>query len=109
MRIIQPDIVKLGGLSGMMQAQGLAHTRGWRLIPHMTQPSIGNTANLHFVASQLHGWAPAELDDPSELQLRLFKRIPRRVDGIYHLDDAPGLGLELDEQALAPLRRDLPA
>jgi L-alanine-DL-glutamate epimerase-like enolase superfamily enzyme len=49
------------------------------------------------------------LDDPSELQLRVFKRIPRRIDGIYHLDDAPGLGLELDEQALAPLRRDLPA
>jgi hypothetical protein len=52
----------------MMQAQGLAHTHGWGLIPHMTQPSIGNTANLHFVASQLHGWAPAELNDPSELR-----------------------------------------
>ena len=107
-RIIQPDIVKMGGFTGMMQAQALAHAHGCDLVPHMTQPSIGNTANLHFVASQLHGWAPAELDDPSELQLRLFKRIPRRVDGIYHLDDAPGLGLELDEQALAPLRRDLP-
>lgn len=107
-RIIQPDIVKMGGFTGMLQAQALAHAYGCDLIPHMTQPSIGNTANLHFVASQLHGWAPAELDDPTERQLSLFKRIPRRIDGLYHLDLSPGLGLELDEKALSPLRRELP-
>jgi hypothetical protein len=49
------------------------------------------------------------VERPKRVALRLFKTMPSRIDGMCHLDDAPGLGHELDGLALSPLRRELPA
>jgi D-galactarolactone cycloisomerase len=99
-RIVQPDIIKMGGFTGLLQVQALAQAHGCDVIPHQTQPTIGNAANLHFVASQLHGWAPAELNDPSRRQNSAFKTLPVMADGRFELTDAPGLGVTVDEDAL---------
>ncbi len=107
-RVLQPDIIKMGGFTGLMQVQALAHARGCDVIPHQTQPTIGNAANLHFVASQLHGWAPAEVNDASGRQAVVFKAVPRLQDGLFRLTDAPGLGVEADEAALASRMVRLP-
>jgi L-alanine-DL-glutamate epimerase-like enolase superfamily enzyme len=47
--IVQPDIVKTGGFTGLGDMAALARAYGVDLVPHQTQPSIGHTANLHFV------------------------------------------------------------
>ena len=52
--IVQPDIVKTGGFTGLGDMAALARAYGVDLVPHQTQPSIGHTANLHFVASLTH-------------------------------------------------------
>jgi L-alanine-DL-glutamate epimerase-like enolase superfamily enzyme len=75
------------------------------LVPHQTQPTIGHMANLHIVATQLHSTKPVELNDPSPRMHAPFRNPPKPdAQGLFHLPTTPGLGLEIDEAALARLR-----
>jgi L-alanine-DL-glutamate epimerase-like enolase superfamily enzyme len=98
--IVQPDIVKTGGFTGLGDMAALARAYGVDLVPHQTQPSIGHTANRHFVASLTHSHAPAEYNGPRDVQDVVFKTPVCPVNGKFVLSDAPGLGLELDEAEL---------
>jgi L-alanine-DL-glutamate epimerase-like enolase superfamily enzyme len=100
-RMVQPDIVKMGGITGLMRCVALAHAHGVELVPHQTQPTIGHTANLHLAASQLHATKPCELNDPSPRQHAVFENPPKPVGGLFHLPAEPGLGLRLNEAELA--------
>jgi len=103
-RMVQPDIVKMGGITGLMRCVALAHAHGVELVPHQTQPTIGHMANLHLVASQLHATKPCELNDPSARQHGVFENPPKPVDGFFHLPVGPGLGLRVNEAELAKRR-----
>jgi L-alanine-DL-glutamate epimerase-like enolase superfamily enzyme len=98
--IVQPDIVKTGGFTGLADMAALARAYGVDLVPHQTQPSIGHTANLHFVASLTHSHHPAEYNGPRDVQDVVFKTPVRPVKGRFVLSEAPGLGLEVDESQL---------
>jgi L-alanine-DL-glutamate epimerase-like enolase superfamily enzyme len=98
--IVQPDIVKTGGFTGLADMAALARAYGVDLVPHQTQPTIGHTANLHFVASLTHSHHPAEYNGPREIQDVVFKTPVRPVQGKFVLADTPGLGLEIDETEL---------
>jgi L-alanine-DL-glutamate epimerase-like enolase superfamily enzyme len=98
--IVQPDIVKTGGFTGLGDMAALARAYGVDLVPHQTQPSIGHTANLHFVASLTHSHYPAEYNGPYGVQDVVFRTPVRPVRGKFVLSDAPGLGLEIDESEL---------
>ena len=106
-RMVQPDIVKMGGITGLLRCAALAHAHGVELVPHQTQPTIGHTANLHVLAAQLHGTKPAEWNDPSTRTHAIFANPPRPVAGLFHLSSAPGLGLTIDEAELSKRRVDL--
>jgi L-alanine-DL-glutamate epimerase-like enolase superfamily enzyme len=103
-RMVQPDIVKMGGITGLLRCVALAHAHGVELVPHQTQPTIGHMANLHLAASQLHGTKPCELNDPSARQHGVFENPPKPVDGLFHLSAEPGLGLRVNEAELAKRR-----
>ena len=102
--MVQPDIVKMGGITGLMRCVALANAHGVELVPHQTQPTIGHMANLHLAASQLHATKPCELNDPSPRMHAVFENPPRPVDGLFHLPQAPGLGLQVNETELAKRR-----
>jgi L-alanine-DL-glutamate epimerase-like enolase superfamily enzyme len=106
-RMVQPDIVKMGGITGLLRCAALAHAHGVELVPHQTQPTIGHTANLHVVASLLQGTKPAEWNDPSPRTHAVFDNPPVPVDGLFHLPTGPGLGLTVNESALAARRVDI--
>ena len=103
-RMVQPDIVKMGGITGLMRCVSLANAHGVELVPHQTQPAVGHMANLHLAASQLHATKPCELNDPSPRMHAVFENPPRPVDGLFHLPQAPGLGLQVNEAELAKRR-----
>jgi L-alanine-DL-glutamate epimerase-like enolase superfamily enzyme len=107
-RIVQPDIVKMGGITGLQRCVALAHAHGVELLPHQTQPTIGHTANLHLAASQLHATKPCEWNDPSPRQHAVFDNPPKPVDGFFALPEGLGLGLVLDEAELAKRKIPLP-
>jgi L-alanine-DL-glutamate epimerase-like enolase superfamily enzyme len=105
-RMVQPDIVKMGGITGMLRCAALAQAHGVELVPHQTQPMIGHMANLHVVAALLQGTKPAEWNDPSTRTHAAFENPPRPQNGLFHLSDHPGLGLRPDMTALSRLRVD---
>jgi L-alanine-DL-glutamate epimerase-like enolase superfamily enzyme len=103
-RMVQPDIVKMGGITGLQRCAALAHAHGVELVPHQTQPTIGHMASLHVAASQLHMTKPCELNDPSPRMHAVFDNPPKPVDGLFHLPAEPGLGLTVNEAELARRR-----
>lgn len=105
-RMVQPDIVKMGGITGLLRCAALAHAHGVELVPHQTQPTIGHVANLHVKASLLQGVKPAEWNDPSSRTHAVFENPPVPVNGLFKLSDAPGLGLRLNEAELQKRRVD---
>jgi L-alanine-DL-glutamate epimerase-like enolase superfamily enzyme len=105
--MIQPDIVKMGGITGLQRCAALAHAHGVELVSHQTQPTIGHTANLHMVACQLHATKPAEWNDPSTRTHAVFENPPKPVGGLFHLPEGPGLGLMVNETELAKRRVEI--
>lgn len=103
-RMVQPDIVKMGGITGLMRCAALAHAHGVELVPHQTQPTIGHMANMHVAASLLQATKPVEWNDPSSRTHAVFENPPRPVNGRFHLTEEPGLGLRLNEAELARRR-----
>ena len=103
-RMVQPDIVKMGGITGLMRCAALCQAHGVELVPHQTQPTVGHLANMHVVAAQAHGTKPCELDDPSPRRHAIFQNAPRPVDGLFHLPSAPGLGIDLIDAEVARRR-----
>lgn len=103
-RMVQPDIVKMGGITGLQRCAALAHAHGVELVPHQTQPMIGHTANLHVLAAQLHATKPAEWNDPSSRTHAVFRNPPKPVNGLFHVPDGPGLGLVLEQAELEKRR-----
>lgn len=98
--IVQPDIVKTGGFTGLGDMAALARAYGVDFVPHQTQPSIGHTANLHFMAALTHAHYPCEYNGPSGVQDVVFKQPVRPINGKFRLTEAPGLGLEVDDAEL---------
>ena len=106
-RMVQPDIVKMGGITGLMRCAALAQAHGVELVPHQTQPMIGHLANLHVCAAQLQATKPCEWNDPSTRMHAIFDRPPRPENGLFRLPDAPGLGIGFIEDELQKRRIDL--
>src|SRR5579872_783478 len=100
-RMVQPDIVKMGGITGLMRCQALCHAHGVELVPHQTQPTIGHMASLHLAASQMGTTKPCEWNDPSSRTHAVFDNPPYPAGGLFRLSSAPGLGLAVNEAELA--------
>jgi L-alanine-DL-glutamate epimerase-like enolase superfamily enzyme len=98
--IVQPDIVKTGGFTGLSDMAALARAYGVDLVPHQTQPSIGHTASLHLAAALTHAHYPCEYNGPIGVQDVVFTQPVQPIKGRFILTDRPGLGLELVETEL---------
>jgi L-alanine-DL-glutamate epimerase-like enolase superfamily enzyme len=94
-RMVQPDIVKMGGITGLMQCAAICFANGVELVPHQTQPVIGHLANLHLMATIMHNTKPAEFADPDTRMHVGFENPPVPEGGRFVLSDAPGLGLRV--------------
>jgi L-alanine-DL-glutamate epimerase-like enolase superfamily enzyme len=101
--ILQPDVVKCGGITEMKKIAVLAETFNKQFVPHQTQPTIGTAANLHLIAA-LHGCdRPQEFTGQRSELDALFREPLVFKDGHILLPDRPGLGLELEEAKLREL------
>jgi L-alanine-DL-glutamate epimerase-like enolase superfamily enzyme len=97
--IIQPDVVKCGGITEIRKIGALGETYHKHMVPHQTQPTIGTAANLHFVASLRDANRPQEYTGVNERLNSVFKEPLVPQDGYLTVPTKPGLGLELDEDA----------
>jgi L-alanine-DL-glutamate epimerase-like enolase superfamily enzyme len=102
--IVQPDVTKCGGLSEGKKIAALADAFGKYVTTHTTSVSIGLVAHLHYWAStpacryaQEYNVAAARSRSP------ILRGLPDPQDGYIAVPHGPGLGVELDEDAVARL------
>ncbi len=104
LRIIQPDVARVGGISEMMRIVAHAEARGVRVIPHCWSTDILVAATLHVVAT-IRDCPYLEFnatDNP--LRTDLLVSPIRPVDGFVRVPDGPGLGIELNDETLRRYR-----
>lgn len=98
--IIQPDVVKCGGISEMHKIAILGSVYNKHLVPHQTQPTVGSAANLHVCASIQNATRPQEYTGQRPELDEIFKEPLVFEDGYIQVPMKPGLGLEIDEEKM---------
>jgi L-alanine-DL-glutamate epimerase-like enolase superfamily enzyme len=104
LRIIQPDVARVGGISEALRIAAAAEARGVRMIPHCWSTDILVAATLHVIAT-LRDCPYLEYnvtDNP--LRTDLLTMPLRPVDGVIEVPEKPGLGIELDEDTISRFR-----
>lgn len=98
--IIQPDCTKCGGLTEAWRVGWLAYEHNVLLVPHGWNTAVGLAADLHLTAS-LPVARYVEYLTPSPYIEEIITE-PFRVDaeGYLHVPEKPGLGIELDRDAV---------
>ncbi len=105
--ILQPDVGHTGGITQMKKIAVLAEAYHVPLAPHNTCSELGLTASLHAAASVplflIHeGYTDGHIMPPgvARKNWRLDK------EGYASLPEGPGLGVEMDEKAMAKVAAD---
>lgn len=103
-KVAQPDIGRVGGLTEAVRVCQMAAERGLTVVPHLWKTGISIAAATHLAAVTPHcpfiEFLPAELS-ASNLRKQLLEEEPQLQDGVIPLPTAPGLGIKLNRDALA--------
>jgi mandelate racemase len=89
---VMPDFMRIGGVSGWLRAAAIAGAAGvpmsTHLYPEVAAHVMRVTETAHWLEWQ--DWADPILQNPYDVK-----------DGWLHIPDAPGVGLEWNEEAVA--------
>ncbi len=101
--VAQPDVGRVGGITEARRVCDLARDRGRLIVPHCWKTGIGIAASAHLSAATAHcayiEFLPAALAE-SPLRRDLVVEELRLVGGATPLPQSPGLGIELNREAL---------
>jgi L-alanine-DL-glutamate epimerase-like enolase superfamily enzyme len=107
--VAQPDVGRVGGLTEARRVCDLAADRGRLIVPHCWKTGIGIAASAHLSAATAHcpyiEFLPAPLSE-SALRRELVIDELKMIDGQIPLPQKPGLGIELNPEALQKYRVD---
>ena len=99
--IIQPDLTKCGGLSEGRRMAWMAYDHGILLVPHGWNTAIGIAADLALTAAMpIARWVEFQTGVPY-VETLLTTPFKLDKDGLLPVPTGPGLGIELDPDALA--------
>jgi L-rhamnonate dehydratase len=103
--VVQVDLTRVGGFTEAMKIASLAVDRGLPVVNHGFTTYINVAAALHFLNSIPNSFI---LEFVVEEETTLRDHITRQKfvarDGYLDIPDAPGLGVDLNEEAIAPYR-----
>jgi L-alanine-DL-glutamate epimerase-like enolase superfamily enzyme len=98
--IIQPDLTKCGGLSEARRLAWAAYDRGILLVPHGWNTGVGVAADLALSAAMpVARWVEFQTGVPYIEEL-VLPRFELDHDGMLRIPTGPGLGIELNGDAL---------
>lgn len=93
--LVMPDLARIGGVSGWMQASGVAAARGVpissHLMPEASAQVLAASPTCHWL--EYVDWADVLLNEPL-----------RVANGRVVMSNRPGIGLDWDERAVARFR-----
>jgi mandelate racemase len=95
---VMPDFMRIGGVTGWLRAAAIAGAAGLpmstHLYPEIAAHVLRVTETAHWLEWQ--DWADPLLQAPYRIE-----------DGLLHIPDVPGVGLEWDEEAVNANRLEL--
>jgi L-alanine-DL-glutamate epimerase-like enolase superfamily enzyme len=105
--VLQPDVGRVGGFTEAKKVCEIAADRGRLIVPHCWKSGIGIAASAHLSAANAHcpyiEFLPAALAE-SRLRRELVKDELTMSHGSLALPEKPGLGIELNMDALQKFR-----
>ena len=101
--VVQPDLGRVGGLTGGRLIAGLAQETGAWPVPHAFGTGVVLAASAQWAAACAKPLTEFSRS-PSPLARDIVHHSMVFKDGLLHLTDAPGLGVELDEEMVARYR-----
>jgi L-alanine-DL-glutamate epimerase-like enolase superfamily enzyme len=98
--VIQPDVTRAGGISECVRIAQLADLRGVAMVPHSWSTGIIKAASLHVIGAMPNAtFLEYCVQETALNQLLTIERFPV-VDGMVTLPEAPGLGIEIDDEVV---------
>ena len=109
--LLQPDLSWVGGLTEGRRIAEMARLANIPVVPHNWGTAVNFAASIHLVASMPQGflceypisrrdWGQGGVDRPSPMMTKLARNPVVVEDGFAIVPTGPGLGIELDEEAV---------
>lgn len=101
--VIQPDLCHAGGISEVRRIAAMAETYYVQVAPHNPYGPVSTAACLHLCAA-IPNFLILEYvwtNEPWRSRMQRGDTPMRAVNGYLELPEAPGLGIDLDEEVLA--------
>ncbi len=99
--IVQPDCTKCGGLTEALRIAWMAHDHNVQLVSHGWNTAIGLAADLHLAAALPVARFVEYLTPAPYLEEIIVTPFQLDAEGLLPIPTAPGLGVELNRDALA--------
>lgn len=96
--VVQPDLGHIGGISFGQRVGAVARGCHTRMVPHAFGTGVLLAASAHWASAQSGLTEYTESESP--LATDLVRQSMRFTNGQLHLGDAPGLGVELNDDVL---------
>ena len=103
--IVQPDVTKVGGISEERRIGWLAQEKGVRFIPHGWNTALGLAADLQLASAFAHTDLVEYLTGSPFIDEVKAGGWALDADGYLPIPDGPGLGIEVDQDAVARYAR----
>lgn len=102
--VLQPDLSKTGGITEALRIAAMASAWKLPIHPHTSMTAINMAASVHFLAAiDNSGYFEADVSKNNLFRDKLVKSTPFELgpDGCVRPLEAPGIGVEVDEDFLA--------
>jgi L-alanine-DL-glutamate epimerase-like enolase superfamily enzyme len=102
--IVQPDVNRMGGITEARKVWALASCFDVPVVPHSNQAHNAHLIAAHLNSPLIEYFPRGALRTSYVFYSELFDGEPECVDGWVELSDRPGLGISLNEDAVAEWR-----
>jgi galactonate dehydratase len=98
--LVQPDVNNCGGISQLKKIASMAYNEYVPVAPHNSRGPVATAAAAHAAATIPNFFILEYFPDSPRWRQDLVETPEVVEDGYYHLPESPGLGVELDQDAL---------
>ncbi|GGH29323.1 galactonate dehydratase [Alsobacter metallidurans] len=100
--VAQPDTGRAGGITQMKKIAAMAEAHHIMMAPHSgSLGPVAEYAALHVMAAIPNALILERIEDDWDGRARTVIPHPQQVDGYLQVPDAPGLGVDIDEEFVA--------
>jgi L-alanine-DL-glutamate epimerase-like enolase superfamily enzyme len=104
--ILQPDITRCGGITQARKIAALAAANHLTVVPHAWSSGIVIAASLHIIASIPNSCLLEYLIWENPIRKEMLVEDILVKDGYAAIPEGPGLGIEINDQAIEKYRSD---